>query len=85
MRKSENLQDIWGQWLSEWNWEWFVTLTFREEVGIVKAERLWRRWIRELNEAFGDRVGYFRVMEWHRNRKVPYFHALILNLGGVDA
>jgi len=51
----------------------------------VKAERLWRKWIRELNEVFDDRIGYFiRVMEWHRNRKVPDFQVLMLNLRGLD-
>lgn len=80
---SYGLREVWAEWLNEWDWEWFVTLTFKEEVGIMKAERLWRRWVRELNEALDDRVGYFRVMEWQKNRKVPHFHALMLNLHGA--
>jgi len=80
---SYRLRDVWAKWLNEWDWEWFVTLTFRQQVGIVEADKLWRKWIRELNEALDERVGYFRVMEWHKGRKVPHFHALMLNLQGT--
>jgi len=24
------VRQIWAEWLNEWNWEWFVTLTFKE-------------------------------------------------------
>ncbi len=34
------LVEAWGQFLSQFSWDWFVTLTFRDEVNSFRGHRL---------------------------------------------
>lgn len=81
----QGLRGIWGDWLNtNWEWEWFVSLTFRHErVGTGRANYLWRQWLGELMKSTGKDVGFVRVTEWQRYRGIPHYHALMLNLEGV--
>lgn len=66
--------------LDRWRWQWYLTLTFRHDVHLGQAYRAWGHlmsWLRERNAS----PGYFRGVEWQRDRHVPHFHALVL---GVD-
>ncbi len=88
--KSENaLQDVvvkdaWADWLSEnWEWEWYVTLTFRESVGVRRANSLWQLWYKQLVGETKKDVQYVRFEEWQRLRGVPHYHALMLNVKHV--
>jgi len=73
------LRITWANWLNKWDWEWFVTLTFKYSVTLNQAERYWRKWVRKLNSKIDDQIGYFRVTELQQFRYVPHFHTLILN------
>lgn len=66
----------WGSFLASFPWDWFVTLTFRGEVGEWGAERKFRKLVRQMRHDAGHRVEWFRVTEWHKFRNVPHYHAL---------
>lgn len=46
MTGDNELRDVWDDWLGQWAWEWFVTLTFRDSIGVDAAENRWEKWIR---------------------------------------
>lgn len=77
------IQQTWGDWLSDWDWEWYCTLTFRDNVGIRRANSLWQMWYKQLITATRKDVQYVRFTEWQRNRGVPHYHVLMLNLKHV--
>ena len=54
---------VWGEWLSEFSWDHFVTLTFRYPVSDEAATREVRRWIRRLEQRAQGRIGRFLVFE----------------------
>jgi hypothetical protein len=85
----EQLRDGWVELLGRKPWEWFVTLTFREDrVHEERAEKSFRYWVAQVNNAaFGRRwrrqgkgVLWARATEWQRRGSV-HFHALVA--GGV--
>jgi len=83
------LMQAWGSWLSsKWDWDWFVTLTFRDpatdnpywtKIGWAYAKNAWRGFVRALGQQAGE-IYWFRATEFQRWRGVPHFHALV---GGV--
>jgi len=78
MTKREELAKGYEQWLSQYPWEWFVTLTFRGFPPIGKAQRLFRHWIAELQIANGnDRFIWVRVVERRISGGNLHFHALV--------
>ncbi len=78
------VKDTWGEWLSEsWDWEWYATLTFRENVGTRRADYLWRTWYKQLITETSKDVQYVRCEELQLSRGVPHYHALLLNLKHV--
>jgi len=79
------VKQAWGDWLSEtWDWQWFVTLTFRDEsVGRGRANSLWKRWVGAMEKAAQKAPGFVRVTEYQRYRGVPHYHALMLNVDGL--
>ena len=80
----KKITDAWGKWLDmNWEWEWYVTLTFRDVVGVRRAENLFQKWLKELEKRSGNDVQYVRCTEWQRYRGVPHYHALMLNLKHV--
>ena len=67
------VRQIWAEWLNEWNWEWFVTPTFRDNVGLDAAENRWRKWIGAINNRIDGQVGcFFRGMDGIRTEKCPF-------------
>lgn len=79
------IRQAWGNWLHyTWAWEWFVTLTFRQdEVGTGRANALWSKWLKQLVKETGNDVQFVRVTEYQRYRGIPHYHALMLNLKHV--
>lgn len=83
-RKHDQLQEAWADFVNDFPWQWFVTLTFRDEVHPEKAMKLFRVWIRALNYyLFGKsatrkgRSVYYVVAHEYQKRGVLHFHALI--------
>jgi hypothetical protein len=56
------LRDARGDWLAQREWEFFVTLTFRDVIGPNQANRKVRRWIRLLEQRSQQRVGWLTVI-----------------------
>ncbi len=77
------IQQTWGDWLGDWDWEWYCTLTFRDNVGVRRANSLWQMWYKRHITATRKDVQYVRFTEWQRNRGVPHYHVLMLNLKHV--
>lgn len=76
---------VWAEFLDEWPWDWFTTHTFRHEIYPEAANKVWNRWIHQLNRhVFGvrytnrphDGVTWARGLEYQR-RGVIHFHALL--------
>jgi len=87
-RAVSEVRDGWIELLGRYDWQWFVTLTFRgSSVHPEKADKKWRVWLDRLNTSlFGRRwwkkssgVRWARALEYQR-RGVIHFHALV---GGV--
>lgn len=78
------VKKAWGDWLSEtWDWEWYATLTFRDDVGTKRAGSLWRMWVRQLTAETRKDVQWVRCEELQPDRGIPHYHSLLLNLKHV--
>lgn len=77
------LKEAWAEFIEEYTWEWWVSLTFRDKVSTKTANRKWNKWLKALEKELEDQVGYFRVTELQRPRNCLHFHALMLNLKGA--
>jgi hypothetical protein len=77
MTKAE-LIDAYEDWLLQYHWHLFATLTFRTSASISKANRLFLRWIKEMRDADGDNdFRWARVTEYGAFGDNLHFHALI--------
>lgn len=84
---TRELVDAWVEFLARWEWDWFLTLTFRKDVHPEAADKAFRLFVSKLNrELFGPRwhkqgkgVRWVRAIEMQR-RDVLHYHALF---GGV--
>ena len=87
LRPGDLLADAWRDFLGEFPWEWFCTLTFRDSVHPEAAFKTFRYWIALLNaEEWGRRwrrrtdarggVHWVCALEWQK-RGVLHFHALV--------
>jgi hypothetical protein len=83
--EQNTLLDSWAQFLDRWPWDWFTTHTFRDDIHPEAANKVWNRWVHQLNRhVFGirythrpnDGVTWARGLEYQR-RGVIHFHALI--------
>lgn len=78
------VKDAWSEWLGRYSWDWWTTLTFRNTITTRTANHKWCKWIRAIENELKDEVGYFRVSEVQRGREMLHFHALMLNLNGLE-
>ena len=83
--EDSELVSAWTDFLLQYQFEWFVTFTFRDSVHPENADKLFTLWINELNQhLYGRRwkaaphkqVFWVRALEWQK-RGVLHFHALI--------
>lgn len=89
---SDSLVDAWVTFLLRYQFEWFITFTFRDAVGPEKADRSFRRWIHRLNthlhgrfywKRFDNEVYWVRATEFQR-RGVVHFHALVADTNPLN-
>ena len=75
-----------GEWLSRFPWDWYVTLTFKKDPTFYQAEKAWEGWINGLRLTLKAQERpmpyYVRVTEYQK-RGVPHFHALIGGVSGI--
>lgn len=74
----EDLRRGWAHWLNSFSWDLWVTLTYRNPVGLTRAITTIRSWFLLLG-AFAP-IHYAAFLEWSRWRDRPHAHALI---GGI--
>jgi hypothetical protein len=87
---SRALQEAWIAWLGRWRWEWYCTLTFRDDVHPEAAERRFRTFVNMINRSLygprwfkhGQGIRWVRALEYQR-RGVIHFHALLAGAGDV--
>ena len=80
-----SLQDAWTGFIGRFEpFDWYLTLTFREEIHPELADRRYRRFVRQINEAlFGRRFrekgkGIYHVKaSEYQKRGVLHFHSLM--------
>ena len=77
---NRQLTEAWGQFLLQFSWDWFVTLTFRDEVGSFRAHRLFGYFVRDLEKAAGIPIFWFRADEIGPHGGRFHIHALIGNV-----
>lgn len=87
MNKAEydEIKQAWGTWLSDLSeWDWFVTLTFRDpegqgewtKPGWATAKKAWREFTEAAQPALGE-LEWVRMFEMQKWRGVPHIHALV--------
>jgi hypothetical protein len=74
------LLEGWGQLLSRFLWDWFLTLTYRDEVKSFRAHRLYQVFVREIEKAAGLPIFWFRADEIGPHGGRFHIHALIGNV-----
>lgn len=79
---SADATDAFGVHLTRFPWQWYVTLTFRNEVGEQAANSALWQFNRTIRKAQGFAPGFIWVTERQR-RDVPHFHGLMLNVGNL--
>jgi hypothetical protein len=77
---SRQLAVAWGQFLSGFSWDWYVTLTFRDWVKSFRAHRLFEQFMRDLEKAAGIPIFWFRADELGTHGGKFHIHALIGNV-----
>jgi hypothetical protein len=86
------LQAGWLELLERYQWQWFVTLTFREAIHPEAADKLFRVWISKLNRhLYGVKwykkqdqgVYWVRALELQK-RGVIHFHALLADVKDLN-
>jgi len=85
---NKDIRDAWCQFLGRWEWEWFLTLTFRDIVHPEAANKAFRYFVSQLNrQLYGPRwfkkahggLPWVRALEYQR-RGVIHFHALFADV-----
>jgi len=77
--RKENLMssiNYYGQFISSWRWEWFVTLTFADRIPLHLAKERLAQWNRDLCISEGIQAAYIAVFNctgW-----TPHCHVLML-------
>jgi hypothetical protein len=73
------LATAWGEFLSRFHWDWFLTLTFAEPARSFRAHRLFERFAGDVEEAARQQIGWFRADEYGPEGGRLHIHALMLN------
>jgi len=77
---NRQLTEGWGQFLSQFSWDWFLTLTFRDWVVSFRAHRLFGYFVRDLERAARIPIFWFRADEIGPHGGRFHIHALIGNV-----
>ncbi len=78
-QSQRRLREAWGQFLSRYPWDWFVNLTFRDEVPTFRAYRILGRFLRDLEAAAEVPILWFRADEYGARLGRFHMHLLIGN------
>lgn len=78
-----------GEFLSQFPWDWFVTITWRQDITDYGAWRRIRAWLCWLEREARNHVGAYIAVEYHRwrsgpNYLVPHAHLLVLGVAHLQ-
>ena len=62
--------------LTQWEWEWFATLTFPEDTSYASARRQFDRWRLQIIDEERLQLGCFLITSYKAG--ILHFHALII-------
>jgi len=81
-----------GEWLSKYEWDWFWTQTFRDEISDNAALRVVRRTLMTLESLIKGPIGAFYAIEKHKYRGgddpaalCPHIHMLVYGVREAEA
>ncbi|MFC2023999.1 hypothetical protein ACFLTJ_00240 [Chloroflexota bacterium] len=82
MQISINLQQSYGEFLSQFPWDWYCILTFRNNISSRLAFKTFNRWKVRLKKAANRRIDYALFIEPTSLRDdIPHLHSLIHGVG----
>jgi hypothetical protein len=80
----DSVQEGYINFLNEWNWEWYYTLTFNQDVHPEQANKLFIRWMRKQEITLYGRKHYKRnqFIRWvrtteYQKRGTIHYHGLL--------
>jgi len=76
-RKAGPVREAFGKLLEEWPWTWYMTWTFRDPVGPVKATHEIRQHLSLIEWGMGRRIGWMYGLEQEYGADRPHGHGLI--------
>ena len=77
---SNSLSACWGDFLSGFGWDWYVTLTFAGDVKTFTARNRCKAWLKQIEKAAGQPIAWFRGDEYGERFGKFHMHLLIANV-----
>lgn len=71
------LSHEWGVFLSQFQWDWFISLTLRDATSSFRVDRLFRRLMWDIELAAGNKIAWFMVFEYGTRTGRLHIHALV--------
>ena len=85
--QNECLRDTMATWANKFEWQMWMTGTFRQETSYrdtIKTKRAFERFLRDLSKKFGKHgIEYFLAVERFRHGDFTHIHALLNGLDGL--
>lgn len=79
---STNLHQPYGEFLNKFHWDWYCTLTFRNQVSSRMAFKRFNNWKIQLKKATNQRIDYAMVIEHTYTRiDIPHLHLFLAGAG----
>jgi len=83
MNTKNEIWPLYGEFLSQFPWDWYCILTFRNSISPRLAFKTFNRWKVLLKKAVGHPVEYALFIEPTASRGgIPHLHALIYGIEG---
>ncbi len=77
---SNPLAEGWGDFLGQFEWDWFVTLTFEGDVKTFTARNRCNEWLKSVGRAAGQPIYWFRGDQYGERLGKFHMHLLVGNV-----
>ena len=82
--KVNPLRLAWANLLNRYEFTWFVTLTFRQDIPpSYTAVNRAKKWLTTIKKQEKREIGYFMCLEWTKLQNRPHIHLLLGGLEGI--
>lgn len=78
--RERGLRQRYVEWLETYAWDWACTLNFRFGIRRKSAGRLWREWIKWLEEIEGNSISWARMVEEGDTSGRLHFHGVVAGI-----